>query len=115
MTESGSRFNDGKAPLSMILEANHALQGCAEVLAFGAKKYARGNWHKGLSHTEICDSLLRHLSAYLSGEDNDPESNLKHVNHVLCNAIFLAQMVVSKPELDDRAEELKSNHEAQSQ
>ena len=73
-TELGMRFNEGKSPLSMVLEATHAMQGCADVLAFGAKKYARGNWHKGLSHTEIADSMLRHLSAHLAGEDKDPES-----------------------------------------
>lgn len=96
------RFNEGKAPLSMVLEAHNALNGCAEVLAFGAKKYSRGNWRNGLKHTEICDSLVRHLSAYLSGENTDPESKLLHVNHILCNALFLAETVVTHPELDDR-------------
>jgi len=108
MSELGSRFNEGKSPISMVLEANHAINGCASVLKFGAKKYARGNWRKGLSHTEICDSLLRHLSSYLSGENNDQESGLRHVDHIMCNALFLAQMTTTKPELDDRSEELKS-------
>lgn len=105
-TELGTRYNEGKSPLSMVLEAHHAMTGCANVLKFGAKKYARGNWHKGLSHTEICDSLLRHLSAYLAGEDKDPESDLPHVDHVLCNAIFLSEMTRTCPDLDDRSEEL---------
>lgn len=108
MSELGSRFNNGKSPLSMVLEANKAIHGCADVLSFGAKKYARGNWHKGLSHTEICDSMLRHLSSYLSGQDKDEESGLRHVDHVLCNAIFLSQLTHTKPELDDRSEELKN-------
>jgi len=98
----GERYNDDKAPVSMILEAKHAVEGCAKVLGFGAQKYERANWRKGLSHTEICDSLLRHLSAYLGGEDNDPESGLPHVDHITCNAIFLGEMTRTHPELDDR-------------
>ncbi len=106
--QGAMRFNTDKSPLSMIVEAKHALNGCASVLQFGAKKYERGNWHKGLRHTEICDSLLRHMSAYLSGEDKDPESGLSHVDHILCNALFLAEGVRTHPELDDRSEELKN-------
>lgn len=100
--EKAERHNSDKPQLSMVLEVNHALNGCAEVLAFGADKYIRGNWQKGLSHTQIADSLLRHLTAYLSGEDKDKESNCLHVDHVLTNALFLAQMVRTHKELDDR-------------
>lgn len=107
-TKQGAmRFNEGKSPLSMVLEAKHAINGCASVLQFGAKKYARGNWHKGLNHTEIVDSMTRHLSSYLAGEDVDPESGLRHVDHILCNALFLAEGTITHPELDDRSEELK--------
>ena len=100
------RYNEGKPPLSMVLEAKHAIDGCAKVLQFGATKYARGNWHKGLKHTEIADSMLRHLSAYLSGEDFDKESGLRHVDHIMCNALFLAETTVVHEDLDDRSEEL---------
>lgn len=101
------RHNTGKSQLSMILEAKHALEGLAGVLSFGAVKYARGNWHKGLPHADICDSLLRHLSAYLAGEDLDPESGKPHVDHVFCNAMFLAEGFRTHPELDNRSEELR--------
>lgn len=107
MSELGKRYNQGKAPMSMVIEARYALEGLSQVLAFGAEKYARGNWHKGLKHTEIADSLLRHLSAYLAGEDNDPESGLPHVDHIQFNAMALAEMYRTHPELDDRSEELK--------
>lgn len=106
-TQLASRYNAGKSPLSMILEARYALEGMAGVLEFGAKKYARGNWHKGLPHADICDSMLRHISAYLSGEDIDPESGKPHVDHIFTNAMFLAEGYRTHPELDNRSEELK--------
>lgn len=102
-----ARYNAGKSPLSMILEARHALEGMAGVLEFGAAKYARGNWHKGLPHADICDSMLRHISAYLSGEDLDSESGKPHVDHIFTNAMFLAEGYRTHPELDNRSEELK--------
>ena len=99
---TGDRFNKGKAPVSAVLEAQHAISGCAQILAFGAKKYDRGNWRKGFNHTEVADSLLRHMSAYLSGEDLDPESGLPHVDHIMCNSLFLSELTRTHPELDDR-------------
>jgi hypothetical protein len=100
---TGSRNNNNKAEISMILEARHAMEGISNVLTFGKNKYARGNWRIGLSHTQICDSLLRHLTAYLSGEDTDPESGLLHVDHIACNGFFLSEMTRTRKDLDDRS------------
>ncbi len=96
--ECGTRNNNGKSQLSMILEAKHAINGCAAVLEMGAKKYSRGNWRKGLNHNEVVDSLLRHLTEYMSGEESDAESGLLHVDHILCNALFLAELTRTHPE-----------------
>jgi hypothetical protein len=81
------RFNSGKAQYSLI--DLHALEQCARVLEFGAKKYARNNWKKGLPLTQILDSMLRHIAALSSGEFIDPESGLPHIGHIQCNALFL--------------------------
>lgn len=98
----GDRYNTGKPPVSMVLEARHAIHGAARVLQFGAVKYDRANWRKGLNHTEVADCLTRHLIAWLGGEDTDPESGELHLDHVTVNALFLAEMARIHPEMDDR-------------
>lgn len=85
------RHNDGKPQLSYILEFANAIKSAAAVFVFGAIKYARGNWKKGMPREEVIDSLLRHLTAYQNGELNDPESGLPHVGHIMANALFLAE------------------------
>lgn len=100
--QRGLRYNEGKLKLSMLLDAPHAVEGVVNVMEYGCRKYTRNNWKKGLNHTEIIDSLLRHTSAYLKGEDADQESGLLHVDHIATNAVFLAELVRIKPEFDDR-------------
>ena len=99
---TGLRYNTGKPEMSMVLEANKAMEGVAKVLMHGKAKYHRGNWLGGLAHMGIVDCLMRHLTAYVSGEDKDAESGLPHVDHVLANALFLSQMYHTRPDLDDR-------------
>lgn len=84
------RSNAGKTQLSYMLDAEVAMKGMCDVFTFGAEKYSRGNWKSGFPENEIMDSMLRHLTAYANGEVLDPESGLPHIDHVTCNAVFLA-------------------------
>ncbi len=101
--EQGLRFNEGKTKWSLV--PFKALVPMVKVLEFGAKKYAPNNWKKGLKYTDIYDSMQRHLNSFMSGEDNDPESKISHVGHILCNALFLSYMVIYRKDLDDRSKE----------
>jgi len=97
---NGLRFNAGKLRLDLIPpEAEEAL---AEVLTYGANKYADRNWEKGMKMLPITASLRRHLLKWLKGENKDDESGLSHLKHVLANAAFLVTMEERMPEMDDR-------------
>ncbi len=100
MDNKALRYNKNKPKLSLIDLSK--MEDCANVLEFGAKKYSRDNWKKGLPLSEILDSMLRHIAAIQKGEWLDPESGLPHIGHIQCNALFLAWMMQNRPDLDDR-------------
>lgn len=104
--DKAARANGGKLRWSLLpLEVFAPV---VEVLMFGAKKYAAWNFTngKGLSWTEVGESMQRHINAWLSGEDKDPESGLSHLGHIGCNLMFLLyyRMYASKgyQDQDDR-------------
>lgn len=84
----GSRKNADKPRFSLI--SPWAMRVLAQVLTFGAKKYAPFNWAKGLSWLETIDSLERHIADFKAGKDVDEDSGLPTIGHILCNAMFLA-------------------------
>ena len=71
-TKQALRYNMGKLEWSLV--DFDSLEGLVKVLEYGAQKYARNNWKKGMPVTKVSESLMRHLFAFLRGEDVDPES-----------------------------------------
>jgi hypothetical protein len=95
----GTKY-DGEKPRMDLLDANF-LEGVAEVLTFGAKKYAANNWRGGIAVSRLIAASYRHLGAINRGEDLDAESGLPHVYHLGCCVMFLSDML-HRSELDDR-------------
>lgn len=95
-----SRYDNDKTRFELIPVT--ALCEAADVFAFGAKKYGEGNWQKGMKWTRMLASLERHLHAIKCGEDIDQESGLKHIGHLLCNAMMLADYYHTNVKYDDR-------------
>lgn len=99
--ELAMRSNAGKLQWSLV--DFESLEDLVRVLEFGAEKYERDNWKKGLPVTKIYDSLMRHIIAFFNKiEDVDPESGVNHIGHMMANVMFLAYMYKNKKELDDR-------------
>jgi hypothetical protein len=102
--EKGLRYNEGKLQWSLVDLTS--FEGMVRVLMFGAQKYSRENWKKGLNILEIMDSMLRHLSAMMRGELIDPETGLPHNSHLQCNTMFFDYMVRTGATYEEALKEL---------
>ena len=83
----GVKFDAGKLRFDLLPpEVENAI---AQILTDGAAKYGEKNWERGMAWSRPYAALRRHLIAWWSGQDTDPESGHSHLWHVLTNAAFL--------------------------
>ncbi len=70
------------------------LEEIVKVLTYGANKYAPNNWKLVQEPIDRYKAAtLRHLSAYMQGEELDQESGLPHLAHAGTNILFLLSFV----------------------
>lgn len=100
MSSPGVKHDQEKPDMSLL--SSIAMVKIAQVMTYGKKKYSAHNWRGGLSYSRLLAAALRHLFAYLGGEDKDPETGLSHLAHCGCCLMMLLEQEVTKPELDDR-------------
>jgi len=82
------KHDTGKLRYSLVPPI--ALEAIADVLTFGAEKYAPNSWQGVINGKErYTDALYRHLEAYRAGEKSDPDSGKSHLAHALTNISFL--------------------------
>lgn len=98
--QKGMKHDSEKIQLELL--STKWLLGVGRVLTFGAKKYASHNWRKGIQQSRLLGASLRHILAYLDGEDLDQESGLSHLFHASCCLMFAAELKETRPDLDDR-------------
>ena len=97
---SAAKYDTGKPRMDLLDPL--ALEQLARVLTFGAEKYEANNWRKGMKWSRIQASLLRHIAAFMDGQDMDPETGLPHIAHAMCNCMFLLRYMEDHREGDDR-------------
>jgi hypothetical protein len=98
---TGIKHDGEKVRLDLL--STQWLNGVGQVLTFGAKKYAAHNWRGGLAHSRTLGAALRHILAFNSGEDLDPETGLSHLHHASCCLMFASELHATKQKLvDDR-------------
>lgn len=103
--KGGTKFDQDKPRMDLI--DSEAMEELAKVLTFGAKKYAEDNWRKGIKIRRLIGAGLRHMFAFLRGEDNDEETGLSHIAHAMCCCMFIIWTLKHREDLDDRYKENK--------
>lgn len=101
VTLGGVKHDTEKASRPELLPLE-ALTEVSKVLAFGAKKYADNNWRGGFKFTRVLGATFRHLFAWATGENKDPETGLSHLAHAACNVLFLLTFELTGTGEDDR-------------
>lgn len=101
-TTSSTGGEKGVKPERYSLIPVPALDIMARLYGFGAEKYAAHNWRKGYEWSKSFDSLFRHATAALNGEDYDPETGLPHLAGAAFHCFTLMVFMQEHPEFDDR-------------
>lgn len=96
----GKKFDGNKNRVDLL--STVALEKIARVMTFGATKYGDNNWRKGIAWSRVIGALMRHIFAYVRGENTDPETGLSHLAHAGCCVLFLLEYEETHRELDDR-------------
>ena len=94
------RYNKGKAGVHQV--PPDVIIDIAKVLDYGASKYSEFNWAKGNNLSVPYACAMRHLLAFWSGEDNDKESGLSHLAHVMTNIMMMSFYKKNFTQFDDR-------------
>ena len=94
--ERSLRYNNGKPDFSLLPMST--LTEVVRVLEYGASKYERNNWLKPTSWDISFACLMRHMSAWQAGEDDDPESGRSHLAHAACNILQMLHQLEHHPE-----------------
>jgi 5'(3')-deoxyribonucleotidase len=96
------RYDKGKTQLDLI--PPFVIEQLGKVLTFGAEKYDKDNYRKGMKWSKVIGSLMRHINAFRAGEDFDKETGIYHIAHAMCNLTFLLEYYRIYPQGDDRVQ-----------
>jgi hypothetical protein len=93
----------GKTKAPMELLPAHALIETAWVHGLGAAKYGRYNWRNNeVNASTYVSAIMRHLMAWQTGEDIDPESGRSHLAHIAAGCNILMDSAKHGTLIDDR-------------
>lgn len=96
------KFDEGKPRVDLIPPG--PLLDVGRVFGYGAAKYGDWNHRAGTRFSRYLGAALRHLYAWQSGEDLDPESGLPHLAHAVCSLLILLDYAQGGWGEDDRPE-----------
>lgn len=96
-----TRFGMAKPPIALI--PGPALVVVAEAMRDGAEKYGPANWRESpVTTSTYTSAALRHLLAWIDGEENAPDSGVHHLGHAMGCLAILIDAQAQGSLLDDR-------------
>ncbi len=94
-------YGDLKIPLGLVPSTALILMG--QAFKEGARKYGPYNWReKSVESMTYLHATLRHVAAYIDGEEIDPESGNPHLAHALACLAIIADAAAVGCLLDNR-------------
>jgi hypothetical protein len=88
--EESAKQTAGKKRFSLL--SVDALEGIMAIREYGSKKYKDPESWKTVSADKYLDAAMRHLLRIMQGEKIDLESGLPHIDHALCNLMFISHL-----------------------
>lgn len=98
------------------LQPRVALAELGNVLTHGAAKYEPDNWRNCTDAQAYIGAIDRHLTAFVCGEQFDPDSGCHHLAALMANAAFLLEQILTKkidPTTVGTPEQMDALHEVQ--
>lgn len=96
----GVKHDSGKPDYSLLTRP--MVESLIRAMMYGEGKYGRGNFRSGFTNTRLVAAAMRHLMAYLDGEDLDPESGVSHLGHAQAAIAMLLDNVATGTSTDGR-------------
>lgn len=97
--ETGAQRDNADGKLRMSLVPHKALNDVMMRYLQGADAYGEDNWKKGMKHSVLYDSTMRHLMQDFTGDDSED-----HLGAALWNIMGMIWNRDNKPGMDDRKE-----------
>jgi len=95
--DTGAQRDNADGKLRMSLVPHKALNDVMKRYLQGAETYNENNWKKGMNHSVLYDSTMRHLMEDFTGDESED-----HLGAALWNIMGMIWNRENKPELDDR-------------
>tara|TARA_S200002703_G_C3728280_1_gene223807 strand:- start:16 stop:363 length:348 start_codon:yes stop_codon:yes gene_type:complete len=97
--ETGAQRDNADNKLRMSLVPHKALNDVMVRYLQGVDAYGENNWKKGMKHSVLYDSTMRHLMQDFTGDDTED-----HLGAALWNIMSMIWNRDNKPDMDDREE-----------
>jgi hypothetical protein len=97
--DTGAQRDSADGKLRMSLVPHNALNAVMKRYLQGAETYGENNWKKGMKHSVLYDSTMRHLMQDFTGDESED-----HLGAALWNIMGMIYNRDNKPDMDDRNE-----------